>query len=53
MQLEYLSPEALGLQPADLPRDRASSWPRPRQHRWPFSGGLVRSCRVLLEPPKC
>ena len=43
VQLEYLSPEALGLQPADLPRDKTSWWPQPRQHRWPFDGGLVRS----------
>ncbi len=39
VQLEYLDPEELGLQPADVPS--CGRWPHIRRHRWPFSGGLV------------
>ena len=33
MALEYLPPERLGLERADLPR---SAWPPPWRHLWPF-----------------
>ena len=47
MQLEYLSPEALCLQPTDLPTHKSTSWPQPKQHRWPFNSGLVRLLLTL------
>ncbi len=39
MQLEYLQPEQLGLQPSDLPKQ--GRWPYIRAPKWPFSGDLV------------
>lgn len=39
MQLEYLQPEQLGLQPSDVPKK--GKWPHIRAPKWPFSGDLV------------
>lgn len=39
MQLEYLRPEQLQLQPGDLPKK--GRWPHIRAPRWPFNADLV------------
>jgi hypothetical protein len=39
MQLEYLRPEQLQLQPGDLPKK--GRWPHIRAPRWPFDADLV------------
>ena len=39
MQLEYLRPEQLRLQPGDLPKK--GRWPHIRAPRWPFNADLV------------
>ncbi len=39
MQLEYLQPEQLKLQPSDIPQQ--GRWPHIRAPKWPFSGDLV------------
>lgn len=39
MQLEYLQPEQLKLQPSDVPDQ--GRWPRIRAPRWPFNSELV------------
>jgi hypothetical protein len=39
VQLEYLPPDALGLQQSDVPS--VGTWPQIKDHRWPFNGNLV------------
>jgi len=43
VQLEYQSPNDLGLQPEHIPK----GWPQPKQPLYPFSGGLVDYCRLV------
>ncbi|CAL5222355.1 g4707 [Coccomyxa viridis] len=45
MQLEYLQPEQLKLQPSDLPQQ--GRWPHIRAPKWPFSGDLVDHVRAV------
>lgn len=42
--LDYVSPEELGLELDDLPD---SSWPLPKRHLYPFSGGLTDYIRPV------
>lgn len=44
VQLEYRPPEELQLQPTALP---VQSWAQPRQHLYPFSGGLTDYLRPV------
>ena len=43
LQLDYLAPEDLGLEPEHVPK----GWPRPKPPVYPFSGGLTDYCRVV------
>ena len=49
MQLEYLQPERLRLQPSDVPKQ--GRWPHIRAPKWPFSGDLVSSPPVQADNP--
>ena len=43
MQLSYLPLSYLQIEPADIP----PGLPKPREPRWPFSGGLVDYMRAV------